>query len=80
MTFPLVCDSTGKKFGKSEGNAVFLDARKTPYYDFYQFFLRTLDADVIRYLKIFTFLPFERFAELEQAVTTAPEKGKHNRS
>lgn len=74
MTFPLVCDSTGKKFGKSEGNAVFLDARKTPYYDFYQFFLRTLDADVIRYLKIFTFLPFERFAELEQAVTTAPEK------
>ena len=74
MTFPLVCDSTGKKFGKSEGNAVFLDARKTSCYDFYQFFLRTLDADVIRYLKIFTFLPFERIAELEQAVTTAPEK------
>jgi tyrosyl-tRNA synthetase len=74
MTFPLVCDSTGKKFGKSEGNAIFLDARKTSYYDFYQFFLRTLDADVIRYLKIFTFLPFERIAELEQAVATAPEK------
>ena len=74
MTFPLVCDSTGKKFGKSEGNAIFLDARKTPYYDFYQFFLRTMDADVIRYLKIFTFLPLERIAELEQAVTTAPEK------
>ncbi|MDD4018919.1 MAG: tyrosine--tRNA ligase, partial [Kiritimatiellae bacterium] len=74
MTFPLVCDSTGKKFGKSEGNAVFLDARKTSYYDFYQFFLRTLDADVIRYLKIFTFLPFERIAELEQAVAAAPEK------
>jgi len=74
MTFPLVCDSTGKKFGKSEGNAIFLDARKTSYYDFYQFFLRTLDADVIRYLKIFTFLPFERIAELEKAVATAPEK------
>ena len=74
MTFPLVCDSTGKKFGKSEGNAIFLDARKTSYYDFYQFFLRTLDADVIRYLKIFTFLPFERIAELEQAVAAAPEK------
>jgi len=74
MTFPLVCDSTGKKFGKSEGNAIFLDARKTPYYDFYQFFLRTLDADVIRYLKIFTFLPLERIAELEQAVAAAPEK------
>ena len=74
MTFPLVCDSTGKKFGKSEGNAIFLDARKTPYYDFYQFFLRTMDADVIRFLKIFTFLPFERIAELEQSLAAAPEK------
>ncbi|MEI7900208.1 MAG: tyrosine--tRNA ligase [bacterium] len=74
MTIPLVCDHTGKKFGKSEGNAIFLDARKTPYYDFYQFFLRTLDADVIRYLKIFTFVPFERIAELEAAVANAPEK------
>ena len=74
MTFPLVCDSTGKKFGKSEGNAIFLDARKTSVYDFYQFFLRSMDADVIRYLKIFTFLPMERIAELEQAVATAPEK------
>jgi tyrosyl-tRNA synthetase len=74
MTFPLVCDSAGKKFGKSEGNAIFLDARKTSFYDFYQFFLRTMDADVIRYLKIFTFLSMERIAELEQAVVTAPEK------
>ena len=74
MTFPLVCDSTGKKFGKSEGNAIFLDARKTSVYDFYQFFLRAMDADVIRYLKIFTFLPMERIAELEQAVASAPEK------
>jgi tyrosyl-tRNA synthetase len=74
MTFPLVCDSTGKKFGKSEGNAIFLDARKTSVYDFYQFFLRAMDADVVRYLKIFTFLPLERIAELEQAVATAPEK------
>lgn len=74
MTFPLVCDSTGKKFGKSEGNAIFLAAKKTSVYDFYQFFLRTMDADVIRYLKIFTFLPMERIAELEQCVATAPEK------
>ncbi|MCL1921967.1 MAG: tyrosine--tRNA ligase [Kiritimatiellaeota bacterium] len=74
MTFPLVCDSTGKKFGKSEGNAIFLDARKTSVYDFYQFFLRAMDADVVRYLKIFTFLPMERIAELEQAVAAAPEK------
>ena len=74
MTFPLVCDSTGKKFGKSEGNAIYLDARKTSYYDFYQFFLRTLDADVIRYLKIFTFLTMERIAELEAAVAADPGK------
>ena len=74
MTFPLVCDSAGKKFGKSEGNAIFLDARKTSVYDFYQFFLRTMDADVIRYLKIFTFLSLERISELEEAVATEPEK------
>ena len=74
MTFPLVCDSTGKKFGKSEGNAIFLDARKTSYYDFYQFFLRAHDADVIRYLKIFTFLPMERITELENALRHAPER------
>ena len=74
MTFPLVCDSNGNKFGKSEGNAVYLDANKTSYYDFYQFFLRTLDSDVIRYLKIFTFLPDERIAELVGCVETVPEK------
>ncbi len=74
MTFPLVCDSTGKKFGKSEGNAIFLSSAKTSYYDFYQFFLRTMDADVVRYLKIFTFLPLERIAELEQSVASEPER------
>ncbi|MBR4616135.1 MAG: tyrosine--tRNA ligase [Kiritimatiellae bacterium] len=74
LTFPLVCDSNGVKFGKSEGNAVFLDSRKTSCYDFYQFFLRSMDADVIRYLRIFTFLPEERIAELEKAVAEAPEK------
>ena len=74
LTFPLVCDSNGLKFGKSEGNAIFLDARKTSYYDFYQFFLRAMDSDVIRYLRIFTFLPEERIKELEEQVKIAPEK------
>ncbi len=74
LTIPLVCDSNGLKFGKSEGNAVFLSADKTSDYDFYQFFLRSMDADVIRYLRIFTFLPDERIAELEEQVRTAPEK------
>lgn len=74
MTFPLVCDSAGKKFGKSEGNAIYLDAAKTSQYEFYQFFLRTHDADVARYLKIFTFLSLEQIAELEKALAEAPEK------
>ena len=74
MTFPLVCDSAGRKFGKSEGNAIFLDERKTSCYDFYQFFLRAADADVARYLRIFTFLPLERIAELEAALAAAPER------
>ena len=74
LTIPLVCDSNGLKFGKSEGNAIFLDARKTSYYDFYQFFYRAMDADVIRYLRIFTFLPEERILELEKSLKEAPEK------
>ena len=72
LTFPLVCDSQGRKFGKSEGNAMFLDARKTSCYDFYQFFLRSEDADVIRYLRTFTFLPMERIAELEAELKANP--------
>ncbi len=80
LTFPLVCDSTGKKFGKSEGNAIFLDARKTSYYDFYQFFMRSMDADVIRYLKIFTLLPDERIAELEESLAKEPEKREAQRT
>ncbi len=73
LTFPIVCDSSGQKFGKSEGNAIYLDARRTSYYDFYQFFIRTEDADVIRFLKIFTFLPLEEIAGLEQEMRRQPE-------
>ena len=53
LTFPLLLDSSGRKFGKSEGNALFLDASMTPVFDWYQYFLRAADADVIRYLKVF---------------------------
>lgn len=74
MTFPIICDSSGQKFGKSAGNAVYLDARRTSYYDFYQFFVRIEDADVIRFLKIFTFVPLDVIAELEQEMAKAPEK------
>jgi tyrosyl-tRNA synthetase len=74
LTFPLLCDSAGQKFGKSEGNAVYLDRRKTPCYDFYQFFLRTTDADVIKYLKVLTFVPLDEIAALEKEMKAAPEK------
>jgi tyrosyl-tRNA synthetase len=74
ITVPLVVDkATGKKFGKSEGNAVWLDATKTTPYSFYQFWLNTSDANVIDYLKLFTFLSLEEIADLENAVITTPE-------
>lgn len=74
MTLPLITDSQGRKFGKSEGNAMYLDKNKTSCYDFYQFFMRSEDADVIRYLKAFTFIPLDEIAALEEQVRTAPEK------
>ena len=64
-TFPLVCDSAGRKFGKSEGNDVYLDSAKTSCYDFYQFFFRVEDADVGRLLRVFTFLPLAEIESLE---------------
>lgn len=74
VTLPLVCDSTGQKFGKSAGNAIYLDHKKTSYYDFYQFFVRTADADVGRFLRIFTFLPLDEIRLLEEQVVKEPEK------
>jgi tyrosyl-tRNA synthetase len=74
MTLPLVCDSSGQKFGKSEGNAVYLDHKKTSYFDFYQFFVRTADADAGRFLKIFTFLSLKEIKELEERTAKEPEK------
>lgn len=56
LTAPLVTDATGKKFGKSEGNAVWLDASKTSPFTFYQFWLQGPDETVERYLKMFTFI------------------------
>jgi tyrosyl-tRNA synthetase len=74
VTMPLVCDSSGQKFGKSAGNAIYLDAAKTSYFDFYQFFVRTADEDVIRFLRIFTFMPLEEIEEYAVKVAEAPEK------
>ncbi len=74
LTTPLVCDSNGQKFGKSEGNAVFLSAARTSPYAFYQFFFRSTDADVIRYLKTFTFVPLEEIAALDEQTRKEPEQ------
>ncbi len=73
LTFPLLLDSTGKKFGKSEGNALFLNAEMTSVYDWYQYFLRAADADVIRYLKVFSMKSLEEIAELELQMKAKPE-------
>lgn len=71
MTVPLITDSTGKKFGKSEGNAVWLDADKTSPYEMYQFWLNVMDDDAVRFLKIFTFLSLEEIAEIEKKFNAA---------
>ncbi len=57
LGMPLVTDSAGKKFGKSEGNAIWLDAKKTSPFAFYQFWINLPDADIEKYLKVYTFLP-----------------------
>ncbi|MCH4167873.1 MAG: tyrosine--tRNA ligase [Streptococcaceae bacterium] len=65
LTLPLITTADGKKFGKSEGNAIWLDAKKTTPYEFYQFWLNTTDDDAIRFLKYFTFLSLEEIAKIE---------------
>ena len=69
---PLITNSDGTKFGKSEGNAVWLDPELTSPYAFYQFWLNSEDADVIHRLRLFTFLDRARIEELERAVESEP--------
>ncbi len=73
FTMPLVTDSQGKKFGKSEGNALWLDKEKTSSYQLYQFFVNVEDSMVIDYLKIYTFLSKEEIEKLEQSNKEHPE-------
>ncbi|HDI7472867.1 TPA: tyrosine--tRNA ligase [Staphylococcus aureus] len=72
LTIPLVTKSDGKKFGKSESGAVWLDAEKTSPYEFYQFWINQSDEDVIKLLKYFTFLGKEEIDRLEQSKNEAP--------
>lgn len=73
FTMPLVTDSQGKKFGKSEGNALWLDKTKTSSYKLYQFFVNVEDEMVIDYLKIYTFLSKEEIEEIEKRHKEHPE-------
>ncbi|WP_419168373.1 tyrosine--tRNA ligase [Halobacteriovorax sp.] len=72
MTIPLLTDSNGKKFGKSEGGAIYLDPSMTSPYKMYQFLLNSDDSSVIKYLKTLTFLTLEEIAEYEKLVETEP--------
>lgn len=74
LTFPLLEKSDGTKFGKTESGTVWLDPEKTTPYQFYQFWINTDDRDVVRFLKIFTFLGRDELLNLEEEVRQHPEK------
>lgn len=74
FTMPLILDSTGKKFGKSEGNALWLDEEKTSSYELYQYLINTDDSKVYEYLKVFTFLTPEEIDNIMDEHNKTPEK------
>lgn len=74
ITVPLITDATGKKFGKSEGNAVWLNPDKTSPYEMYQFWLNVMDADAVRFLKIFTFLSLDEIEDIRAKFEAAPHE------
>ena len=76
LTFPLITRSDGKKMGKSEKGAVFLDPDIFSPYDFYQYWRNVADADVVKFLKLFTFLPLEEIEELGSLQGSAINRAK----
>jgi tyrosyl-tRNA synthetase len=76
FTIPLVTKADGSKFGKTESGAIWLDPEKTSPYEFYQFWINTADADVVKYLKYFTFLSHEEIEALAETVETEPHLRK----
>jgi tyrosyl-tRNA synthetase len=79
MTFPLLLNSQGKKFGKSEAGAVWLDAAGTSPYKFHQFWLNVDDKDVMQYLRVFTFHDRQHLDAVEESLRTSPEKREAQR-
>lgn len=73
LTWPLITDSTGKKFGKSEWNAMFLDKNKTTPYFIYQYFMNTSDIDIERYMKMLTLIETEEIDEIVKNHLKKPE-------
>lgn len=73
LATPLITDSEGKKFGKSEGNAIWLDEELTSPFAFYQFWLNVEDANVINLLKVFTFLSKSEIDDLEKQLANQPQ-------
>lgn len=74
FSVPLITNAEGKKFGKSAGNAVWLDPALTSPYQFHQFWLNVQDSEAIKLLKVFTFTPREEIERLERTTTEHPEK------
>lgn len=74
LTFPLITTASGEKFGKSAGNAVWLDPEMSSPYQFYQYWIQTDDRDVRKYLGLFTFLELDEIDEIVSAHEAAPEK------
>lgn len=74
LTWPLVTKADGTKFGKTESGTIWLSPHKTKPYDFYQYFLRTQDRDVIKFLNYYTFLSLEEIQRLAGQVEKCPEK------
>ncbi|KIK67382.1 hypothetical protein GYMLUDRAFT_156230 [Collybiopsis luxurians FD-317 M1] len=74
ITTPLLTTASGEKFGKSAGNAIWLDSQLTSVFDFYQYFLKVDDADVEKYLNIFTFIPVSEIRSVMEAHRSEPEK------
>ena len=79
LTLPLVTKADGTKFGKTEGGAVWLDARKTSPYQFYQFWLKVADADVYKFMKYFTFLTVSEIDAIEKADKDSGKKPEAQR-
>ena len=74
MTSPLLTTASGQKFGKTEAGTIWLDGEMTRPYDFYQYWIRVDDRDIVNLLQRFTFMPMDEIAELQKQVAAEPEK------